>query len=519
MTTLNLLAAAASLSSSAHFPGFVGSYHAAPGVVNDGHGTTAFDVGKWGIVAPENTPTDGGMPFKEDIDFLCHNASINGLWGMIIGHSEGGVLNNPNDTDVFNPLPVNSQKPNGSAGILQGAARWSALARTYCPQIQGIVVDDFWSNYVEDAPPPSPPAKDCPSCPAARPHMYGSFFAGFFCCKWPATGHCTPPAGQKGEAPCCVAPGDHSGCQGVERCGNNPKNATPCGAAPPINLAEMREIKAALSGKQLLPSGKVNHSSSATTPHLKLMAVTYVSQIETSLRPPQRLLSEGIVDAISFWMGGQDQRMLHRNLTSFVRTIRRYVGPAVPIITGGYIRYSSVGWEEPSPFYDMLEQSIELYESMQAQGFFLFAGTQLSLMNASLWQHWALPEHLEKLYWPWVGGAEVTVVDEKDASPIVGALALVGYGAPACTQTMPTAAAQAPPVSPCTDVTRKRAAQNGIVTFGGWAGRERPTAHHLHVSAAGYAPADATVQLIGGQTVRMTISLSRTGAEERPASG
>ena len=50
-----------------------------------------------------------------------------------------------------------------------------------------------------------------------------------------------------------------------------------------------------------------------------------------------------------------------------------------------------------------------------AQGFFLFAGTTLSLMNASLWSEWALPTRLESLYFGFLGDATLTVADAATA--------------------------------------------------------------------------------------------------------
>ena len=61
-------------------PGWVGVYHAAGGTVKDGRDTSAFDVGSWGVVAPVNAPEDGGMAFKDDLEFHCHTKDINQLY-------------------------------------------------------------------------------------------------------------------------------------------------------------------------------------------------------------------------------------------------------------------------------------------------------------------------------------------------------------------------------------------------------------------------------------------------------
>ena len=232
--------------------GFIGTYHTPSGRVQDGHNTSAFDTGAWGVVSPTNEPSDGGVAFKEDLTFLCSTASVNSVWGMVIANTEGGVFNNPNDTAPFLPLPVRrgGGGPRGSAGMVQGAARFSFLSREFCPQIGGIIVDDFWSNYNASSP-PSSPSSPCATCPAVMPHMYGTWHGGYYCCTWSASGHCTPPAGVPATPPCCLVGGAEAGCQGKKRCGNNPLNHMACGSEPPLNKAAMIEISAALSGKQL----------------------------------------------------------------------------------------------------------------------------------------------------------------------------------------------------------------------------------------------------------------------------
>mgnify|MGYP006155239007 CR=1 FL=1 len=116
--------------------GFFGVYHSATGTVNDGKQTSAFDaLDAPGVVAMYNAPSDGGVTFAEQVKFHCVNASsqVNLIFGMVVGFSEGGVFNNPNDTSILEPLEP--------AGMLQAAARWSTLAKT-CPQVTGIVLDD-----------------------------------------------------------------------------------------------------------------------------------------------------------------------------------------------------------------------------------------------------------------------------------------------------------------------------------------------------------------------------------------
>jgi hypothetical protein len=218
--------------------GFVGVYHTASGNVSNAQHTSAFAVGDWGIVGVQNGPLDGRMytppfnisHFQEDIELLCNNASVNAVYGLLTPPSEGGVFSNTNDTDLWLPLRHGgsawdaAHSPRGFVGMLQGAARFSTLARLHCPMIAGLVLDDFWSNYVGIQPPPPllpPPVGGCSHCPPGVPYLGGSGCGGYFCCKWPwADGHCKAPP-QRSEANhglCCLWSGVVNRCQNEKPC-------------------------------------------------------------------------------------------------------------------------------------------------------------------------------------------------------------------------------------------------------------------------------------------------------------
>lgn len=464
--------------------GFVGTYHAASGNVHDGQNTSAYNSGKWGIAAVENGVHDGSWSFKEAVQFYCNNASVNQLYGMIIGHSEGGVWSNTNDTDLWHPLGRGGAAP--GTGILQGAARWSKLSQI-CPQIAGIIVDDFFNNY---APPSPPDPGPCAHCPVDRPHLYGTGNGGFFCCAYAARGHCEPPPGKPEVPPCCIAPGFARGCQSVSRCGTNPANHTPCGAAVPLDEEHMAELKAALSGKELLPDGRVNLSSVATTPHLQLQVVTYEPQIDEFApgKSPARMLSLGLIDGISFWIEGRNQDTNHSDLTNMVRRLRGHVGRSLPIYTGAYLTNSATGLLTPAPAYDMLQQSMELYNSGQVSGFYWFSGTALGALNETDWLRWDLPGWLAANYWPWVSDAKCVVLDAATGKPIRDALAVVWYNG-------------------TTLVTRKRSDTTGEFAFGGWVGKTVPAKYMVEVSAAGYKSSTFTESLKVNATALMQFTL------------
>jgi hypothetical protein len=322
--------------------GFVGTYHAAAGVVADGRNTSAFSVGEWGIVASTNEPTDGGLSFRDGIKFHCETHDINSLFGMLIAFSEGGTFSNTNDTDLWSPLPTCRQAkgkqcdPHGPAGMLQGAARWSTLARLHCPQIRGVVIDDFWSNYIPGSVPP--PGPNCPRCPRSHPVGYGGVGAGYYCCAWPldSTHHCTRPKGVPPPPPpfrsgCCLWPGFDEGCQMDPKCAGNPTNATPCALSGgnTLGLAQMKDLQAALQGKTLREDGTVDHSSEATTPHLKIYAVTYEGDRRHFVRGARQhpLIKDQIVEGVSYWISGAVQETSSQNLTGMIEGLRAALPP------------------------------------------------------------------------------------------------------------------------------------------------------------------------------------------------
>ena len=307
--------------------------------------------------------------------------------------------------------------------------------------------------------------------------------------------HCTPPKGNGSD--CCLWPGQGFGCQGVGLCtGATNRTRPPCGSglppgqAPPSgppqrqNLNMMRDIKAALQGKIVRPDGSVNHDSAALTPHLTLFVVTYDTDI-AALNNAE-LVSEGIIDGLSFWLGGPSQRQTHSKLTSLVGEIRRLLPSNFPIFTGGYVTYSSIGWIEPAPFYDLLSQSISMYDSNDIQGFYTFAGSVLQQMNSSLWKQWDLPGHLEKSYFPHLGSAHVEV--SSGGVPVAKAIATVHYNR-------------------TTHVTRKETDESGAFQFGGWVGVRQAAPHTVTVVAAGFETTTAVVQLKAGTTVDVSIKL------------
>ena len=158
--------------------GFIGTYHP--------QNATLTNLSSLGHVAIENAASDAGYVLRDDIELHCSansSANSNSVMGMLLAHTEGGTVNQPNDTDPWVPAT--------QPGLVQGAHRFSEMAKSgACPQLRGVVIDDFLGNYVGG---PRNSSAWCARCPRSAPYIYGGRARGTFCCPWPAKGHCTPP--------------------------------------------------------------------------------------------------------------------------------------------------------------------------------------------------------------------------------------------------------------------------------------------------------------------------------------
>ena len=280
------------------------------------------------VIVNRESEQGGAGSLEHDIGWHCNNASVNQIYGMLLGHSEGGVFNNTKDSDIFHPL--------NPAGILQGAARFSNISKL-CPQVRGVFIDDFFNNYIGKRP------SKCVSCPASNPNLYGSKSAGYFCCPWPLSNghHCIPPSNLDTAKPnisnCCLTAGTVKGCQDIPNCETNPGNLLPCKIVNDwgITLSKLKDIKGALLGKSIDKNWNVNHDSVATTPYNKLGVVWYTGG-EIDVFHDNELL--GIIDEISLWDFTQD--LTYKNYTNSYALLRKKVGDDIPIIFGNYIKDS-----------------------------------------------------------------------------------------------------------------------------------------------------------------------------------
>jgi hypothetical protein len=122
--------------------GFIGLYHPYKGKVYAG--TDVYDdedlyhAYRFGVNGIINDPGYGKYLFKENIEMHCQEYDTNLVYGIIRPPSERGVVNNPDDTKLWEPA--------SPSGMIQAAARFSKLSSIF-PQIRGVIIDDFWANY------------------------------------------------------------------------------------------------------------------------------------------------------------------------------------------------------------------------------------------------------------------------------------------------------------------------------------------------------------------------------------
>ena len=144
---------------------------------------------------------------------------------------------------------------------------------------------------------------------------------------------------------------------------------------------------------------------------------------------------------------------------------------------------------------------MELYDQGEIAGVLIFAGIWLEAgnMDARLEQSFALPELLQKTYYPHVGTASLTIVGE-DHQPIGGANVTVHYDGVGTDASGGGGGGVL--------VTRRVSDAQGVVQFGGWAGRAKAVPQRVEVSAAGFVVATHAVQLKGARRVESVVQLS-----------
>ena len=129
------------------FKGFLGTYHPVRGTAYGGDTgwkegelmQHAFNFGQNAILVKGSHL---GYTFEENIRNSCDEWDVNKVYGIILPPTEFGAVNQPKDSDVWKPFEKNP-------GMIQAAHRFSELSKR-CPQIAGVIIDDFFNDFPKD---------------------------------------------------------------------------------------------------------------------------------------------------------------------------------------------------------------------------------------------------------------------------------------------------------------------------------------------------------------------------------
>ena len=378
------------------FQGFVGTYHPYKGTAYGGSGgwaegeliQNAFAFGENAVISQA---AYNGYTFAENIENNCREWNVNKVYGILRPPTEKGVINQPDDSDLLKPF---SNEP----GMIQGARRFSELSKR-CPQITGVIIDDFYNDY--------------------------------------------------------------------------PKL---------LSAEDLRDIKAALLGKRLNEKGRVEHSSRAMTPNLKLYIVVYEHQLDKSV--DQTVLGE--VDGISFWVWKQNES--YARFEDYITMIRKNY-PEKEVLAGIYVFNGKV-MTSASVHY-LIERAVEQYGKGEVNGLLIFSAIWMSRekITRGRWDELALPQTLNRFYYPFLGEGRGRVVDAKTREPIKNALATVRRLTAGGKSLL---------------VARKLTDDKGEYRFGGWAegAKGKSITYEIRVENREFKPCEMRVQLRAGESLR-----------------
>ena len=248
-----------------------------------------------------------------------------------------------------------------------------------------------------------------------------------------------------------------------------------------ITLEELRDMKAALSGKRIDESGRVDHASLATTPSLKLYFVVYEHHL--NITPPKEVLD--LIDGVCFWMWKQTDHF--KNFDDYIKTVHRLY-PGKHVIAGVYVRHSR---ETPTvaSVHHIMERAIDMYSEGEITGLLIFSAVWLAQKDCTRerWDELALPTFLARNYYAFLGEGRGRVIDAKTRKPIVNALVSVTRTVNGRTQ----------------EVTRKFTNEQGEYRFGGWTGRNarERLAYDINIPGGADRSVSTKAKLTAGKTI------------------
>lgn len=245
-----------------------------------------------------------------------------------------------------------------------------------------------------------------------------------------------------------------------------------------ISLDDLRDMKAALSGKRIDERGRVDHASPATTPHLKLYFVVYEHHLD--ITPPKEVLD--LIDGVCFWMWKQTDH--YKNFDDYIKTVHRLY-PAKDVIAGVYVRHSRETPTVASVHY-LMERAIDMYSKGEINGLLIFSAVWLAQkeLTRERWDELALPGFLGRNYYAFLGEGTGRVIDAKSKKPIPNATVTVNRLID----------------GKSLNTTRKLTDERGEYRFGGWAGKEKGerVQYEVRVESEKYKSRTMNVKLRAG---------------------
>jgi hypothetical protein len=244
-----------------------------------------------------------------------------------------------------------------------------------------------------------------------------------------------------------------------------------------VTAKDMTAIRLALRGHTVFPNGTVDPNSTALTPHLQLMVVTY------EVNMPTLNFSACGADAMSFTLHFQKEN--YTRFIPIIKELRQKLPKGTLLNTGLYIKNSWTSLDDPTSVKSILKDAATLFAAGLIHGTHIFAGPFFSqqnhFFNASQWAQLNILNDLKKYYYPALGGVNITVM--KNGVPVAGVPLSIHYR----TGNL---------------VSLKSTNQNGFASFGGNQG-----AHVISYGFTGTGRILGNVAIVAGKTVHIILKL------------